>query len=286
MTVVDLDSLFLLNLSLNYLLLRVTARVAGCPFSRRRLAAAAALGALYAAANFLPGMAFLSHWLVKLCAGVLMVLAAFGSQPRLLRLAVLFFALSCALGGGILAISLLGGTGLSLANGIPATGMDLKVVLLSAAGCYVLLSLVLRRWGRHSRAEGALVSLALELESRQVVLTALTDTGNTLSDPLDNQPAAVVEWRCVQPLLPPGVTLTQQDADHPAQGMERLCAQWPRSRLRLLPYRAVGVSCGMLLALRVDRGVVDGREQKGLLVALSPGPVSDGGGYQALVNGG
>lgn len=51
----------------------------------------------------------------------------------------------------------------------------------------------------------------------------------------------------------------------------------------LAAYRAVGVEYGMLLAVRTDRVELGSRKLEGLLVALSPTPVSDGGGYQALI---
>ena len=54
-------------------------------------------------------------------------------------------------------------------------------------------------------------------------------------------------------------------------------------RLQLLPYRAVGVECGMLLALRVERAEYGKRAYRNCLTALSPTPVSDGGGYCALI---
>ena len=60
---------------------------------------------------------------------------------------------------------------------------------------------------------------------------------------------------------------------------ENLC----HCRCRLLPYRAVGVEHGLLLAVRLDGARVGGREWKGLLLALSPTPVTDGGGYSALI---
>ena len=40
---------------------------------------------------------------------------------------------------------------------------------------------------------------------------------------------------------------------------------------------------GLLLAVRVDRAVVDGEDRGAMVVALSPTPVSDGGGYGALL---
>ena len=47
----------------------------------------------------------------------------------------------------------------------------------------------------------------------------------------------------------------------------------------------MGVECGMLLALRSRQVTVDGKPLGRLLVALSPTPLDDGGGYQALIGG-
>ena len=70
MTVVYLDRVVLLNLAVDYLLLLATARLAGLPLRRGRLALAAALGALYAAAVFLPGCRMLAHPACRLAAGM------------------------------------------------------------------------------------------------------------------------------------------------------------------------------------------------------------------------
>ena len=66
--------------------------------------------------------------------------------------------------------------------------------------------------------------------------------------------------------------------------VERCHAQGGRGA-RLVPYRAVGVECGVLLAVRSRSVKADGRPLGGLLVALSPTPVDDGGAYQALIGG-
>ena len=55
MTVVYLDSVFLFNALLDYLLFLSTARLAGIPLRRRRYLLCGVLGGLYAAAVFLPG---------------------------------------------------------------------------------------------------------------------------------------------------------------------------------------------------------------------------------------
>jgi stage II sporulation protein GA (sporulation sigma-E factor processing peptidase) len=65
--------------------------------------------------------------------------------------------------------------------------------------------------------------------------------------------------------------------------IERLAKEANGIKFRLLPYRAVGVDCGMLLAVRMDRILVTGEVLHNQLVALSPTPLSDGGGYSVLI---
>ncbi|MBS6282918.1 MAG: sigma-E processing peptidase SpoIIGA [Oscillospiraceae bacterium] len=281
MTVVYIDALFLLNLIVNYLLLLAAAKLAGEPLRRLRLAAGAALGGLYAAAIFFPGMGFLTHPLCKLGAAVLMLLTGFGGSRRLLRVTLVFFGLSCAFGGGIFAIGLLGGRGLTLRNGVLYSVMDLRILLLSAAVCYAVLTLVFRRTARHGRRE--VLPAVLILEGRRVAVNALVDTGNTLTDPVTGRPVMVAEGSRLSPLLPGERVLDEKALRDPVGTLERLSRGGRGRRFRLLPYQAVGVECGMLLALRLDDARVGAEDYGGILVALSPNPVSDGGGYSALI---
>lgn len=282
MTVVYIDALFLLNLIINYLLLLSAAKLAGERLRRGRMAIGAALGGLYAAAAFLPGMGFLIHPLCELGAAVLMLLCAFGGSRRLVRVSLVFFGVAAAFGGAIFAVSLLGGQGLGLKNGIFYSALDLRLILLSAAVCYAVITLVFRRMARHSGGHGELVPAVITLEGRRVALTALVDTGNTLSDPVTGRPVMVAEGERVAELFPAGEAPTGTELRDPVAAMERL-GQNSCGRLRLLPYRAVGVDCGLLLALRVDDVKAGTEDYGGILVALSPTPVSDGGGYSALI---
>ena len=119
MTVVYIDSLFLLNLIVDYLLLLGAARLSGAVLCRPRMALGAVLGAAYACAVFLPGLGFLTHPAVELSIAVAMALIAYGGGQRLLRSFLAFLALSCALGGGVLALSLLGARGWSGVSSLP-----------------------------------------------------------------------------------------------------------------------------------------------------------------------
>ena len=84
MTVIYIDTLFLLNALVDYLLLLAAARLAGEPLRRWRFALGAGVGGLYAVAIFLPGLGFLAHPLCRLASAALMLLAAYGGSRRLL----------------------------------------------------------------------------------------------------------------------------------------------------------------------------------------------------------
>ena len=276
MTVVYIDLLFLLNLIANYLLLLAAGRMAGAALIRWRIALGAGLGALYAAFIFLPGLFWLAHWPCKLASGVLMAAVAYGGERHLLRVTVLFFGASAALAGAVLGLELLGSISLTLEHGVFYTPLDIRLLLLVFVACYFILSLFFRRTGRHG---GELTRLKITFDTGTADLTALRDTGHTLTDPVDNRPVVVACWQALTGVLP-----SWADPSDPIRSVERCHAAGSR-QARLVPYRAVGVECGMLLALRAQQVTMDGKPLGRLLVALSPTAVDDGGGYQALIGG-
>ncbi len=213
---------------------------------------------------------------------MLALLAGYGKSRRLLRVSLVFFAVSAAFGGGVFALQLLGGRGLTLQNGIFYSAMDLRLILLSAAGCYVLITLLFQRTARHSGLRRELVPAVLTLEGRRVALTALVDTGNTLTDPATGRPVMVAEGEGVGSLSRRAAP-APEELRRPVETLERLGRQGWQGRCRLLPYQAVGVECGMLLALRLDGARVGTEDYGKLLLALSPTRLTDGGGYHALI---
>jgi len=280
LTVLYVDTLFVLNALVDYFLLLGAARLAGEPLRRLRFGLGAGLGGGYAVCMFLPGLAFLSRPLCRAACCALMLVTAYGGSRRLLRQGVIFLALTCAFGGGVVALGLWSGRGLSLGHGVFYSALDVKTLLLSAAVCYAGITGALNRVGRHTAAGGELFPIRLRLGERTADLTALADSGNTLTDPVTGKGVVVAEAEALATLFPPGGRPARQDLLDPVGGLARL---GKKTAFCLLPYRAVGVERGLLLALRVDEWILNGRKQGPVLVALSPTPVSDGGGYRALV---
>lgn len=258
---VYLDLVILLNFAVNYGLLRATARLTGAGAGPWRLGLGAAVGAAYAGACVLPGLGFLAGNLWRAVFLGLMVAAAFGVGRQQLRQGLLFLGLSFALGGLALCLHLRG----------------FWALVLGAGGLALLCRVFWKGGMNHA---GQLVPVSIVLGERQVRLTALRDSGNTLSDPFTGQSVLVVQYDTARQLLP----ISREELRDPGAAMEALQVRAPAVKCRLIPYRAVGAG-GLLLAVRCDSVTVAGRSA-GPWVALAPDRLSAAGEYQALTGGG
>ena len=254
MDVIYLDSLFGLNLLIDYCLVLASARVCGVVLRRWRYALAALIGALYAALMVLPGCGWLANGTMKLALGAAMALIAFGGETHLTRCTVVFFAVSAAFGGAVYAASMLAGVSPGSGALVTVSG---RVLALAFAACYAAVSLVFRRRAKAANREVRTVTVTLA--GRSVTLKALRDSGNDLHDPVSGLPAAVVERAAALPLFPALHALPE-------------CT----GRVVLLPYRAVGVAGALLPAFRPDSVRIDGMPEPMLLALSAQALTSDG----------
>lgn len=250
---VYLDVAVLLNFAVDFLLLVGANRLSGFPAGAKRAALAAALGGIYGAVCLLPGFSFLGNLLWRTVCLAIMAGIAYGIQRSALPRAVLFLLLSMAMGG--------------IALGIGSRSFfGLIAAAVALCGLCVL--------GFRGKAFGAeYVPVELTGKQGKLCLTALRDTGNTLTDPITGESVLVVGADAA-------VRLTGLNRAQLQNPVETVTAN-PTAGLRLIPYHAVGQSGGMLLAMRVEPAKI-GNRKGGVLVAFAPGELSSGGVYQAL----
>lgn len=251
---VYLDLVVILNFLVDFLLLLGTNRLSGFPLAAGRCAAAAGLGAVYGGVCLLPSFRFLSGTLWRLVCLAGMAVIAFGCNANAVKRGGVFVLLSMALGG----------VALNVGRG------GFWPLLLCAGAVWLLCRIAFGR--QIGGREYVRVTLCYG-ENCQSIL-ALRDTGNTLRDPITGEPVLVVDGSVGQRLT----GLTQAQLRAPLETLARR----PIPGLRLIPYRAVGQSGGMLLGLRLDK-VIIGPRQGSAIVAFAPEGFCDGT-YQGLVS--
>lgn len=274
---VYVDLLFGLNTLINYLLLRGSAAMGGCPVRLWRLLTAAVMGGMYAVAVVLPGLEFLCHGAFQVVSAAAMVLLAFGWKRNTLKQGLFFLALSFAFGGVVLLAVQAAEPDCMILGGRAYYAVSTSALLLLAGLCYGVAAVVLNGWGTHTG--GDLVELELELDGRRTALKALRDTGNTLRDPMTGQRILVAGQPVLRRLLP---DLQSEDSD-PLKMMENVSRQYPNLRFRLISYEAVGTSGGLLPAVRC--GIRTGKKQGKALVAFTDTELSAHGQFEALMGG-
>ena len=280
--VVYLDLVMVLNCLSDALALYITARLSGFPLRRKRLVIGSLLGDAYGVVAILPGFAFLANFFSQILAVISIVWLVFGKEKVFLRLCILFYILSCTIGGAMLAISQYIQTK-GLHKGLEA--LDWKAFLLVGSICYIVLSIIFRGGAKHTTRD-QICRVAVLIDDKKTVLYALHDTGHTLCDPYSGTPVLTVWYQALD------LFWTQEEKRIFSKlaicGSIRCAEELGKispGKFRLLPYRAVGVECAMLLCVQADAVWIDGERYEKMTLALSPTPVSDGEGYTALWGG-
>lgn len=267
MRTVWLDLCFLTNLCADYLLCLLAARLCGVPLRRLRYALAALTGALYSVGALLfPSV--LGTAAGKLGCAAVMCLCAFGLRRELPRLCAAFFMLSAALGGALWALALPGGGEIRVSFAVLVSAF---LIAWGAIGA------LLR--GSAARRERRTVSAELRFLGSSVRFRALVDTGNSLCDPISAKHVMVAAPEALRGVFRgfEGI-LALSDAAELLEAADAVPAL--RGAFRLIPFSAVGAK-GLLPAFRPDLLLIDGAEERDVLVALSPSASGDG--FEAII---
>lgn len=277
---VYLDLLFGLNMTLNYLLLRGSAAMGGCAAKFRRLMGAAVLGGVYAVAAVIPGMESLQGSFFQFLSACSMLLIAFGWKKSTVKQGLFFFALSFAFGGAVLLLVQAVEPDCVFLGGRVYYAVSTPALLLLAGVSYGLAAVVLRGWGTHMG--GDILPMVVELNGNSVEAKALRDTGNVLRDPISGENIPIASWKVLKQLIPEAC-LQQKDFNDPVELMTRLQSAFPKMRFRLISYDAVGVSCGLLLAVRCH--ILAEKRTSSRIVAFTSTELSANGQFEILTGG-
>lgn len=248
-----LETLWILNFVVDFLLLIATNRLSGYPTIIGRTLLAATVGGIYGIICILPGMLFLSGIVWRLIFLGVIGWIAFGTTKDIIRRCILFSLLSMAMGGIALVLG---------------RGGFLAVVFCAVFVCFMCIFGLRGKIGNH------FLPVQVRQDGKCHRFTALIDTGNMLTDPLTGQPVIVVSCDLGQRLI----------------GEEKVQFADPVSALehiqdgRLIPYHSVGTEGGLLAAKRYQ-DVTIGRWHGACLVAFSPQPLGRGEAYEALTGG-
>lgn len=194
------DVLFLIDFSIDFLVLFATAKILHIKFNAPCTALASCLGGVYSVLSLL-----IRHGAVSvacsLAAAVLICLIAFGiGFPKTLGKAALsFFALSALLGGTVTACYSLLDSLLSADTFQSTNSVSLPVFVAVCLACFALAFVSGKIFAPAVTQKTVRLKICTNNTSIEVCL--LVDSGNLLVEPISSLPVAVVKKSLLEPIL-------------------------------------------------------------------------------------
>lgn len=253
-----LDVQFLTDAAMNAVLLLLTAKILKLSAKGRRIAAAAAVGALANLAVLVLRIRVGWRGLVvfPVLTAVLMQKIAFSIKGwKLLgKAAAVFYGTAFLMAGAIQYIN-------------PMQRRSLWWFLLSSAGAYGILHLCYRLYTSYRRRHGNIYPVYLYLGTETISLKGLLDTGNSLRDPWFGKPVTIVEQSALK-------------------DMKEECLQ--KMKLHMIPYSSIGRQNGVLMGIVIPKMVIEAEDGERTVeepvLAISQVGVSSDKRYQVILH--
>lgn len=287
-----IDVLILENLVINYLILLVASKFLRIKAKDLRLLLSACIGTVYVLVMLvLPGANFYFTFVGKLCLSALMVLTAFSFRTwkTFGKTMLCFYVSTFLFAGAAFAYVYMSGNGGFVQNGVYYIFQksNTNLLVFSAILAFVIIRIFYQLLFRKGNSKNDLVAFKIVMDGKTLELKGLVDTGNGLYDPLSHLPVIVCELQAVADLVPSMVAEMVRTSD--LSCMEQLNGHPWFSKIRLVPYSALGTEKGMLLGFKPDAlSICDPKAQKEeactAIVCLYDKVLSSNQSYHALLS--
>lgn len=245
--IIYIDALFIINLYVNFFLIKACGAFLHRKISPARCVLGAASGGLSSLVILLPSLPLLLNTTIRLGIGSLLVLIVFG-RGKFFKNALVFFVINVIFAGVMLALSLFASPlGMIYNNGTVYFDISFLALLVFTAAAYFLIR-VLRYFLDVKFNADRIYPVIFEYNGESRVLSAFADSGNTLTDFFTGRPVIICDKSACAGLFP----------EFSVSSLELV------KGLRLLPYSTINGS-GIIPVFKPDSVKIEQKEVDVLL---------------------
>jgi stage II sporulation protein GA (sporulation sigma-E factor processing peptidase) len=227
--IIYIDLLVLINLYITYFLLKAASVFLHLKIPTRRILAGSLAGGVSSLIILLPALPFLANALVKIIAGMLIILIAFGYKNgyEYLKNSLIFIIINVVFAGFTMMLWFFAAPlGMRFHNGFAYFDISFATLLITTVSAYGLIR-ILRYVLDVKNAGDRKYKITISINSKTVTLDALADSGNLLSDYFTGLPVVICPQSAVS----------------------------PPEKFRLLPYNTID-SSGLIPVFRADEIII------------------------------
>lgn len=288
------EYLFLENFIINYTILQITRMITRTKTSKTRILLMGIITALYPFVFFFESTMFLTSFYMKVIISIILIKIAFNAKSIRLYLKQLsaFYCISFMFAGGSIGAYYFTNNYFNMIfneNHIKG-GFPVKYLVLGILFGVIMIVNLLHYYHEKILKENFLLDIEINLRDKKVNLTALTDTGNSLVEPLSKSPVFVVEYNSIKKLLPIEIIkIFEEDRENDFIFIEKaIKSSEDEIKIRIIPFNAVGVSNGMLIGFKPDSIIIKDNNVKkiydDLIIGVFNGTLSTDNQYTGLLN--
>ena len=252
--VMYLDIFFSINFLLDLLIIMIVAKLLVQPIKVIRVFASGTVGALYACivVVFPIHNAILNFVITYVLVGAVMLTIAFNPSGlrEKIKAFIIFYATAFILNGAIDTVSAL------ISN---------QIVIFILAIFVTILVIVTLASNNKSRKDKCVVKVSFK--GKTIVVTALVDTGNSLTEPISRKPVSIIEAEEIKKLLGGAI------ADE---------------KIRMIPFNSIGKQGGIIPGIQVDSMMINQNgsiiEVKDSIIGVYNKKLSSTNEYRMLLN--
>ena len=222
-----------------------------------RLFVASLIGSIYTLVVF-PSLQFMGKVTIKLSISILMIIISFNPEKlnQFLKQISAFYMVSFAFAGAIIGIFYI------LNNSFKFTGISFKdfdeltkFLVIGILIALILIRYILKFYQGKINKENFITNIIIGLNNKEVELTALIDTGNSLKEPISKKPVIIAEYKALENILPNSIrdmykTNKELDLIQIGKIMEEVSDD---IKLRLIPFKSLGNDNGILIGFKPDK---------------------------------
>ncbi|MCL2224027.1 MAG: sigma-E processing peptidase SpoIIGA [Defluviitaleaceae bacterium] len=288
------DILFLVNLVMNGFVLWVLSKVVREPRKTRWLLLGASLMALlYTMIIVTPPLRFVNVVLASVVILAVGVSATF--HPRgagaFFRLMAAAYVISFTVGGLGMALFFLTDLPYAVYFIVSDFGgfsrlVSWQLVLAGMIVSYITIKFALKIAERFTLKRQMLCNVHISLGENDCNFDALVDTGHNLKEPLSQTPVIIAEFEQIKPLLPEClVVLFSEKLEDDLTVLLSVREEAFYNRIRMIPFKSLGQSNGILIGFRPDNVKVEGLEESpDVVIGIYNAKLCRDGRYRGLLS--
>ncbi len=252
------EYLFIENFIINYVLLQSTRVITRTKARNGRIIIIAAITALYPFVIFFPSLSFLTSFYMKMIISFIIIKLAYNSTSLVLYLKQIstFYVVSFIFAGASIGVYYFTKDYYNLIFNLDYTRgrFPIKYVILGVVLGGIMIKDMVHYYQEKLSKEKELLNATVYLNNQSTSFIALTDTGNSLIEPLSKLPVFVVEYKVINNLLPQSIKeVFENNKEDDFVALEKAMESLKEEIvIRLIPFKSVGSKNGILIGFKPD----------------------------------